>query len=337
MLIKNRQGWELPDSAATPEALFFGRRELLKGAGIAAFAGVLAGCDNSPSAAAGAPAAPAPADDPSAALYPFKRNPKYTLDRPLTPANIVSNYNNYYEFGDGKDDPARLAGKLQIRPWQISIEGMVEKPFKVDFDTLMKAMPMEERLYRHRCVETWSFAVPWSGFPLKALVDYAKPMSGATYVEMKTFQNPAQAPGQRVIFYPWPYTEGLTIAEATNDMAFMVTGAYGKPLPKQNGAPLRLATPWKYGFKSIKGIQRIIFTNQRPKSYWQALTPSEYGFWANINPAVPHPRWSQESEWLLDANAYLGTGVRVPTKLYNGYADQVASLYANIKGEQLFR
>ncbi len=329
MLIKSRQGWELPDSAATPEALFFDRRGLLKAAGTVALAGILADCDNSPSAAAPGPAAPVA--DPSASLYPFKHNPKYTLDRGITPANVVSSYNNYYEFGDGKEDPSRLADKLPIRPWQISIEGMVEKPFKIDIDTLMKTMPLEERLYRHRCVETWSFAVPWSGFPMKALVDYAKPMSGATYVTMKTFQNPAVAPGQRMIFYPWPYTEGLTIAEATNDMAFMVTGAYGKPLPKQNGAPLRLATPWKYGFKSIKGIQRIIFSNQRPKSYWQALATDEYGFWANVNPAVPHPRWSQASEEIL------ATGLRVPTKIYNGYGDQVASLYANIKGEQLFR
>src|SRR5262249_27872639 len=149
------------------------------------------------------PAAPVASGDPSAALYPFKRNAKYALDRPITPEEIVASYNNYYEFGDAKDDPVRLAGKLPIRPWQISFEGMVEKPFKVDIDTLLKAMPLEERLYRHRCVETWSFAAPWSGFPMKALVDYAKPMSGATYVEMKTFQNPAVAPGQKLIYYPW--------------------------------------------------------------------------------------------------------------------------------------
>ena len=326
MLIKNRQSWELPESAAAPEAMFFDRRGLLKAAGTVALAGLMTGSDNTPSFAAAAPAG-----DPSASLYPFKRNDKYTLDRPITPEKVVFTYNNYYEFGADKGDPVRMAGRLAIRPWQISIEGMVEKPFKVDIDTLMKAMPLEERLYRHRCVEGWSFAAPWSGFAMKALIDYAKPTSGATYVLMKAFKNPSVAPGQRQIFYPWPYTEGLTMAEATNELAFMVTGAYGKPLPKQNGAPLRLATPWKYGFKSIKGIQRIIFTNQRPKSYWEALGPSEYGFWANVNPQVPHPRWSQATETVLE------TGTRVPTKLYNGYGEQVASLYVNMKGENLFR
>jgi sulfoxide reductase catalytic subunit YedY len=191
-------------------------------------------------------------------------------------------------------------------------------------------MPLEERVYRHRCVETWAFVAPWSGFAMKALIDFAKPMSGAKYVVMKSWMNTEVSPAQNQVWVPWPYTEGLSMAEATNDLAFMVTGAYGKPLAKQNGSPLRLATPWKYGFKSTKGIQRFIFTNERPKTYWMALGPSEYGFWANVNPQVPHPRWSQASEEIL------GTGQRVPTQLYNGYGEQVASLYGALAGEQLF-
>jgi len=207
---------------------------------------------------------------------------------------------------------------------EVSFEGMVEQPKKIDMDDLIKTMPIEERLYRHRCVEAWSFAAPWSGFPMKALMDFAKPTSSAKYVVMKSFMNPAVAFAQKEFWVPWPYTEGLTIEEAMNDMAFMVTGAYGKPLKKQNGAPIRLATPWKYGFKSTKGIQRFIFTDQRPVTYWMALGPSEYGFWANVNPEVSHPRWSQASEELL------GTGSRVPTQLYNGYGEEVAHLYGGI-------
>ena len=174
-------------------------------------------------------------------------------------------------------------------------------------------------------------AVPWTGFPLKALVEIAKPLSGAKYVRMETFMDPKIAPGQRVFFYPWPYVEGLTMAEATNDLAFLVTGMYGKPVPKQDGAPIRLATPWKYGFKSIKSIVKFSFVAERPKSYWQSLQDGEYGFWANVNPEVSHPRWSQATERVL------GTGERRPTLLFNGYAEQVASLYADLKGENLYR
>jgi sulfoxide reductase catalytic subunit YedY len=320
MLIKSRKSWEIPESIVTPEALVMGRRDFLRAAGAASIAGALAGCEGPP--------AP-PDSDPTASLYPFARNTKYTMDRPLSPEVNVTTYNNYYEFGYSKNI-VHEAQFLRLRPWEISIEGMVEKPFTVDIDTLMKAMQLEERLYRHRCVETWSFAAPWSGFPMSALVDFCKPTSQATYVVMKTFMNPEVAHAQRQRVYPWPYTEGLTMAEAKNELAFMVTGAYGKPLPKQNGAPLRLAVPWKYGFKSIKGIQRIVFDNQRPKTYWEIAGPSEYGFWANVNPAVPHPRWSQATEDLL------GLGRKMPTLIYNGYGEQVAHLYAGMTGEALF-
>jgi sulfoxide reductase catalytic subunit YedY len=325
MLIKVRRSWEIPERMATPEELVLDRRRLLKGAGALALAGALANCgpasDTQTTSKEGG-GLPADAPDPTEGLYPFTRNAAYTLDRALTSEEIVTSYCNYYEFGSEKDDPSRYAGVLPIRPWEISFEGMVEEPFKMSIDELINAMPREERLYRHRCVEAWSFAAPWSGFPMKALIERAKPTSSAKYVVMKTFMNPSIAFAQREFWVPWPYTEGLTIEEATNDLAFMVTGAYGKPLKKQNGAPLRLAVPWKYGFKSVKGIQRFIFTDQRPITYWMALGPSEYGFWANVNPQMPHPRWSQASEEVL------GTGQRVPTLLYNGYGEEVAHLYS---------
>ena len=333
MLIKIRRNWEIPERMATTESLVFNRRGLLKGAGALALTGALAGCDSGSntqtvfSSPPPGPDMPPPVPEPPDAtqsLYPAMRNPAYTLDRTLTSEEIVTNYCNYYEFGSDKDDPSRYAHVLPIRPWEVSFEGMVEEPKKVGIDDLIKAMPIEERLYRHRCVEAWSFAAPWTGFPMKALMEFAKPTSAAKYVVMKSFMNPTLAPAQREFWVPWPYTEGLTIEEATHDLAFMVTGAYGKPLKKQNGAPIRLAAPWKYGFKSSKGIQRFIFTDVRPNTYWMALGPSEYGFWANVNPQVPHPRWSQASEEVL------GTGQRVPTLLYNGYGEEVANLYANL-------
>ena len=323
MQIKVKRGWELPESAATPEAVFADRRRLIKG--IAAGSILLAtGALGSGRARAEAPA------DPSAKLYPVKRNEAYKLDRPITDEKLATSYNNYYEFGSSKDikDDAQA---LPLRPWTVTIEGKVEKPITIGIDDLLAKMPLEERLYRHRCVEAWSMAVPWSGFAMKALVELARPLGDAKFVEMQTFQNPDVAPGQRASWYPWPYTEGLTIAEATNELAFMVTGVYGKPLPPQNGSPLRLATPWKYGFKSIKSIVRFNFTDQRPKSFWETLQDSEYGFWANVNPEVPHPRWSQASERVL------GSDERVPTQVFNGYAAYVTDLYKGLEAEPLYR
>lgn len=321
MHIIRRRGWELPESAATPEHIYLNRRTLMRaamGAGIAGLA---------PRIAEAQRAADVP--DPSAPLYPFKRNEKFVLDRALTPEEANANYNNFYEFGQSKYI-AKAAQALKIRPWTIKIDGMVENPREIGIDDLMKQMPLEERLYRMRCVEAWSMTIPWSGFPFAALVKLAQPLASAKYVRMETFLDRAVAPGQRQTWYPWPYIEGLTIAEATNDLAFLVTGTYGHPAPKQHGAPLRLAVPWKYGFKSIKSIVKFTFTDQRPKSYWEAAQGSEYGFWANVNPAVSHPRWSQASEQVL------GSMERRPTLLFNGYGEYVADLYKGLEKERLW-
>ena len=316
MLIRKNTPWRLSESAVTPESIFLDRRRLLTG-GAAAAVGIGTGFYMSR----------AQAD--TGSLYPAKRNETYAIDRPITPEADNTNYNNFYEFGTSKH-VASAAQSLKTEPWTVEIDGLVDKPRKVAFEDLIKAIPLEERLYRHRCVEAWSMTVPWTGFPLKALVDYAKPASGAKYVQFQTFMDPKMAPGQKGFFYPWPYIEGVTMAEAMNDLAFMVTGAYGKPLPNVMGAPLRLALPWKYGFKSVKSITKISFVTDRPKTFWQALGPDEYGFWANVNPQVPHPRWSQATE------AVLGTNDRRPTQLFNGYAAQVADLYKDLKGEPLY-
>jgi methionine sulfoxide reductase catalytic subunit len=321
MLIRKRRGWEIRESQATPEAVFHDRRRLLKG--LVAGPIVAAGLGRLPALAAAEEA------DPSAGLYPAPRDAKYVLDRPLTDAKYATTYNNFYEFGSDKDI-WEAAQVLKIRPWTVQIDGLVEKPLTLGIDDLLKKVTLEERLYRHRCVETWSMAVPWTGFPMSALLALAKPLGSAKYVKMTTFLDAKIAPGQRSFFYPWPYVEGVTIAEAGNELAFLVTGMYGKPVPKQDGAPLRLALPWKYGFKSVKSIVRFEFVEKRPVGYWQALQSGEYGFWANVNPAVPHPRWSQATE------RELGSDKRVPTLIWNGYGEFVAHLYDGMKGERLF-
>ncbi|ODN68590.1 protein-methionine-sulfoxide reductase catalytic subunit MsrP [Methylobrevis pamukkalensis] len=309
-----RRAWDIAERDATPEHMFLSRRDLL------ATAGLGAGLVLSPAGLGSALAAGG---------TPAPRNDRYTLDRPITPEEVSGSYNNFYEFGSQKTifDAAQA---LKTEPWTVTFDGMVETERKVDAADLIKAMAIEERLYRHRCVEAWSMAVPWTGFAMADLVAYAKPLAGAKYVRMETFLDPDTAPGQRQVWYPWPYVEGLTMAEATNELAFIVTGAYGKPLPNQFGAPIRLAVPWKYGFKSIKSIVRFTFTDERPKTFWEGIQASEYGFWANVNPEVPHPRWSQASERVLH------TGEQVPTLLYNGYAEQVAGLYTGLEGERLF-
>ncbi len=317
MNIIHRKGWEIPERLATPEDVFLNRRTLMKGAAALGAGSML------PAAAF------AQSKDPSAHLYPAPRNELYKLDRPLTPEKINSNYNNFFEFGSTKFI-ADAAQRLQTRPWTIKFDGLVEKPREVDIDTLLKAVRLEERLYRLRCVEAWSMTIPWTGFPMKQLLDFAKPTSGAKYVRMETFMDPKIAPGQRQSWNPWPFIDGCTIEEAANDLAFMVTGAYGKPLANQFGAPIRVHMPWKYGFKAVKSIVRVSFVAERPKGFWETLQPAEYGFWANVNPEVTHPRWSQATEEVL------GTRERVPTLLFNGYGEFVADLYKGKENERLW-
>ena len=304
-LIKHR-GWEIAERDATPEHLVLGRRRTLAAAAVGA---ILA---PSLARAQGAP-----------------RNDRYTVERAITPEADSTTYNNYYEFGTDKSI-YRAAQRLVTSPWAISLEGMVAKPRKLDFDDLMKQVQLEERIYRHRCVEGWGMTVPWTGFPLSALVKLAEPTGGAKYIAFETLVDAKTMPGVRGSAFDWPYIEGVTMPEAMNDLSFLVTGMYGKTLPKQDGAPIRLALPWKYGFKSAKSIVKVTFTDKKPATFWEALQPSEYGFWANVNPAVPHPRWSQATERLI------GTDERVPTKLYNGYGEFVAPLYSDLGNERLF-
>ena len=245
-------------------------------------------------------------------------------DDPLTPYEAVTGYNNFYEFGTSKDDPAANAKNFRIRPWTVKIEGEVDKPGSYEFDDLVKPYKLEERIYRHRCVEAWSMVVPWQGFPLKDLIGRVEPTGRARFVEFTTLMDPIQMPGQRSRILPWPYVEALRMDEAMHPLALMVTGVYGKPLPNQNGAPLRLVTPWKYGFKGGKSIVRIRFTHDQPATTWNIAAPDEYGFYANVNPDVDHPRWSQARE------RRLGEFFKRKTLPFNGYADQVAGMYAGM-------
>jgi sulfoxide reductase catalytic subunit YedY len=319
MLIKRVKGWEIPESRATSESHYLNRRAMVRALGFGAAAIALPGQLMAQDKSA----------DPSAGLYPARRNDKYGVPTPMTAERLATTYNNFYEFGTDKSI-WREAQKLEVRPWTIKIGGMVEKPFEIGIDDLLARVQLEERVYRHRCVETWSMIVPWSGFPVRSLVEICKPLSSARFIVMKTLSRPSVMREQRDLLYPWPYTEGLAMDEAMNDLAFIATGLYGKPIHKQNGAPLRLVAPWKYGFKNVKSIVSVEFTDKKPKTFWEGLQSSEYGFWANVNPDVAHPRWSQATE------KPLGSDQRIPTLLYNGYAEFVAGLYADRKAEKLF-
>lgn len=339
MLIRSKKRWELPESAATDESVYLNRRSLMKGALALGASGAALGATTRESHALfglfdndGGSEVPFTVEgDPTADLYPAFTNPSYAnAGRALTEEMDAATYNNFYEFGSHKGI-WRAAQDLQTRPWTVIFDGMVEEERQVDIDTLIRAMSLEERVYRHRCVEAWAMTVPWTGFPMRDLVDYARPLSSARYVVMETFNDPDMASGQRQSWYSWPYTEGLTMEEARHDLAFLATGVYGKPIAKQYGAPIRLAVPWKYGFKSVKSLVRFTFTDQRPLTFWEEANANEYGFWANVNPDVPHPRWSQATERLLgDAEE------RVPTQIYNGYGAEVAELYANIDDPRLY-
>ena len=337
MLVRHRKGWETPEHQVTSESAYqafqqereqnsTSRRNFIFSAGATGALGAVAGSSLGYSAVGGAASA-------LAATYPGPRNPKYTVERELTNEEEATTYNNFYEFGSQKyiSDAAQ---NLKISPWKVRIDGMVEQEKDIDFEDILKNVTIEERIYRHRCVEAWAMTVPWSGFPLKDLVALAKPVSGVRYVQFQTLEDPRTMPGLRQTWWPWPYTEGVTMEEAMNDVAFIATGLYGKKIHKQNGAPLRLVLPWKYGFKSIKSIVRMTFTNTQPQTFWEVSQKAEYGFYANVNPAIDHPRWSQATERLL------GSGDRVPTRIYNGYGEFVAGLYVGMEekiGDRLFR
>ena len=322
MTIRSSRDWDLPESRATPESIFFNRRALMIGAGAVAGGAIGGLLLNRGSGDAGAV-------DPSRGLYPAARNVRYTAARAIAPEGISTAWNNFYEFGAGKQI-AEAAGSLVTRPWGLRVEGLVEKEFTLGIDDLLRKVDLEERVYRHRCVEGWSMVVPWTGFPLKALLDVVRPLGSAKYLRMEAFDDAAMASGQRQVWYPWPYVEAVTLSEAANELAFIVTGAYGKPLAKSMGAPLRVHLPWKYGFKSIKSIVRFAFVEEQPRTFWPQLDARAYGFWANVNPNVPHPGWSQASEHDI------ATGEIVPTQMFNGYGEFVADLYAGMGNEPLY-
>jgi sulfoxide reductase catalytic subunit YedY len=271
-----------------------------------------------------------PKPEPGAAPWRVQRPGLHTVPEPATPYEDVTNYNNYYELGLSKSDPAELAGSLKPRPWSVRISGHVPKPQTLDIDTLIRWFGLEERVYRMRCVEAWSMVIPWVGFPLAALLERVEPTSRAKYVTFTTLLDPEQLPGQRARVLPWPYVEGLRIDEAAHPLTFMALGLYGTPLPGQNGAPLRLVVPWKYGFKGAKSIVEIGFVEQEPRTTWNSAGPEEYGFYANVNPKVDHPRWSQASE------RRIGELSRRPTLPFNGYGEQVAHLYRGMDLTRFF-
>ena len=260
--------------------------------------------------------------DPSANLYPAVRNAAYPIYLPMTEEAVAARYNNFYEFTAIKEKVHELVDDFVTEPWSIEITRHCANPGTYDVADLVKKFGLEERVYRLRCVEAWAMVVPWTGFPLSKLIELVEPTSKAKHVRMWTFNRPEQAPGQKKqTWYPWPYFEGLTLEEARNELTMMVTGIYGHPLPKQHGAPIRLVVPWKYGYKSIKSVVKIELTRRRPDTFWETLAPREYDFWANVNPAVPHPRWSQATEQMI------GSGKRVQTLKYNGYRKEVGHLY----------
>jgi len=332
--------WTISETKVTPEPVFWNRRRVLAlgggAAAAAAIGAIYAGGDPTapPPAHAATDSATRPGGPGSRFMPVPATNPAYAdAGRPITDETVNSTYNNFYEFGSHKQ--IHEASKaLDTEGWTITVDGMVEEPFEIGIEDLIKAMPVEERIIRHRCVEAWSMVAPWIGFSMPAFLARAKPLGSAKFVRFETFHDPEIARGQRQHWYPWPYVEGMTIEEAGNELGFLVVGAYGKVLPHQFGAPMRLHLPWKYGFKSIKSIKRISFTDKQPLSFWEELQAKEYGFWANVNPEVDHPRWSQASERVL------GTDERIPTELFNGYGEEVAHLYAGLEeehGDRLWR
>lgn len=298
-MILIRRPPDIPTSEITDEGLFWNRRQWIRAAA-AAGAAVGAGI----------------------ALPTLVRGQgARAQDDELTPLDDVTSYNNFYEFGTAKDDPKKHAHTLRPKPWSVAVEGEVGKPRVFDVDEIWKLFPPEERVYRLRCVEAWSMVIPWWGFELRKLMQHVEPSGNARFVEFTTLHDPQQMPGQKRNILPWPYVEGLRLDEAMHPLTLMALGVYGKPLPNQNGAPIRLVVPWKYGFKSIKSIVRIRLVREQPANTWNVVTPNEYGFYANVNPEVDHPRWSQARE------RRIGEFRKRPTLPFNGYGAQVASLY----------
>jgi len=311
MLIK--RALDIKSSEITDFQLYLDRRSFLIGVAAMALA----------------PSGPATADVSAGEPLKAKRNERFTVEDPPTTIKSITTYNNFYEFGVNKDDPSRLAHTLKPRPWTIQVDGHVARPKKYDVEELMRLFPLEERVYRLRCVEGWSMVIPWIGYPLASLIKRLEPTSKAKFVEFTTLLDPEQFPGQRkgllsFSSLEWPYVEGLRMDEALHPLTLLTFGLYGQVLPNQNGAPVRVVVPWKYGFKSAKSIVRIRFVSEQPKTAWEKATPSEYGFYSNVNPAVDHPRWSQATE------RRIGEFRRRQTLMFNGYADQVASLYTGM-------
>jgi methionine sulfoxide reductase catalytic subunit len=302
MLVRIPRDWEVPEREATPEHVYLNRRQWLVAAGFLGAERLIAA---------------------SASPYPAKRNPEYMLDRPVTEEWAATSFNNFYEFDPADKKAVKdKVGAFVVSPWKIEVAGLVNKPRTFDLDDLLRTMPFEERLYRLRCVEAWSMAVPWTGFPFSELIKAVEPKPEAKYVRFVTVNRPKEMPGMvGTPWYPWPYFEALRMDEAMHPLTLMTTGLYGKPLPRQNGAPVRIVTPWKYGYKSIKSIVRIEFVSKQPATFWNKLQPLEYGFYSNVNPGKPHPRWSQAFEKVIPKME------RRPTLLYNGYEKYVAGLY----------
>ncbi len=301
-------------SEITPRSLYEHRRDFLRAAGVLTGSALLAACVPGGSGG-GSQSANAPA---SAAAFAGKTD---ELGAPLNSYQDITNYNNYYEFSENKEAVAPLSANFKSRPWTVEVSGMVNNPKTYDIDTLLKMFPQEDRIYRLRCVEAWSMVIPWRGFPLASLLKVVEPTSSAKYIQFTTLDDHSRLPAEGNNLYPWPYQEGLRLDEAMNDLALMVTGLYGAPLPAQDGAPIRLVVPWKYGFKGIKAISKIEFVDTLPTTFWSTVAPDEYGFYANVNPNVPHPRWLQNEE------RRIGELSMRPTLMFNGYGDKVADLY----------
>ncbi|CAG4907620.1 protein-methionine-sulfoxide reductase catalytic subunit MsrP [Paraburkholderia gardini] len=310
-------GDDIPRSEITPRRIFENRRRVLQAAGVAAMGGLI-GVSGEALAAFAAP-------DSKAQKLKVMTNAKFVVPDKVTPFKDITTYNNFYEFGTDKSDPARNAGTLRPRPWRVSVEGEVKNAKVYDIDELLKLAPLEERVYRLRCVEGWSMVIPWIGVPLAELIRRAQPTGNAKYVEFVSLADPSQMPGLSTPILDWPYSEGLRMDEAMNPLTLLTMGVYGEVLPNQNGAPVRVIVPWKYGFKSAKSLVKIRFVDTQPKTSWNTYAPKEYGFYSNVNPNVDHPRWSQATERRIGEDGFFQP--KRKTLMFNGYGDQVASLY----------